>query len=210
MGHRAPHRRGIARPISCAILRCSSKAASVGTLRRRLAFCGMPRLACFSDARERCDAVQALCKPVGATIGRPLLLGCGAGDRWSPLRLWGLPTACSKANFSRIHQILQNLFAFVIFLSHSFGILISVKGNPPRHQRMPPTTARLRWNRTGTCIAAFPLRFCMFAQTKRSHLCGCFSYFPPKKKAVYAAFFIFLMNLKNRPLRRSVFMHFFA
>ena len=107
-------------------------------------------------------------------------------------------------------EILQNLFAFVIFLSHSFGILISVKGNPPRHQRMPPTTARLRWNRTGTCITAFPLRLCMFAQTKRSHLRGCFSYFPPKKKAVYAAFFIFLMNLKNRPPKRSVFMHFFA
>ena len=27
VGHRAPHRRSIARPISCAILRCSSKAA---------------------------------------------------------------------------------------------------------------------------------------------------------------------------------------
>ena len=111
------------------------------------------------------------------------------GDRWS---LNDGPAHCVLQSNSHApaREILQNLFAFVIFLSHCSGILIDVKGIPPRHQRMPPTTARLRWNRTGTCIAALPLRPCMFAQTKRSHLRGCFSYFPPKKKAASAVFFV--------------------
>ena len=140
----------------------------------------------LSDKRH--GAAQILYKAKRATIGRPFCF-VQVGDRWS---LNDGPAHCVLQSNSHApaREILQNLFAFVIFLSHSFGILISVKGIPPRHQRMPPTTARLRWNRTGTCIVAFPLRLCMFAQTKRSHLRGCFSYFPPKKKAVYAAFFV--------------------
>ena len=115
---------------------------------------------------KRYGAAQILCKSVGATIGRPFCF-VQAGDRWSPLLNDG-PAHCvfQSNSHASARQILQNLFAFVIFLSHCSGILIDVKGIPPRHQRMPPTTARLRWNRTGTCIAALPLRPCMFAQTK--------------------------------------------
>ena len=195
MGHRAPHRRGFARPISGAIYRCSSKAAWRRALRLREGGSGAPRLVCFSNARgqsaapdKRRDAVKILYKPERATIGCPFCF-VQAGDRWS---LNDGPAHCVFQSNSHVpaREILQNLFAFVIFLSHCSGILIDVKGIPPRHQRMPPTTARLRWNRTGTCIAALPLRPCMFAQTKRSHLRGCFSYFPPKKKAASAVFFV--------------------
>ena len=210
MGHRAPHRRSIARPISCAILRCSSKAARRRDTTPSPCFLRCA-LSCFADARDSVMQYRLFANLLGRPSVARFCLGAGRATDGRPCVCGACPLHVPKPiSHAPARQILQNLFAFVIFLSHSFGILISVKGNPPRHQRMPPTTARLRWNRTGTCIAAFPLRFCMFAQTKRSHLCGCFSYFPPKKKAVYAAFFIFLMNLKNRPLRRSVFMHFFA
>ena len=92
--------------------------------------------ACGRAAAGRRDAVQILCKPVGAIHESPLryrtgfYFGCRFAAR---LHSSHFPKdACASFFFSHAsaHQILQNLFAFVIFLSHSFGILISVKGIP--------------------------------------------------------------------------------
>ena len=96
--------------------------------------------------------------------------------------------------FSRIHQILQNLFAFVIFLSHSFGILISVKGNPRginECRLQPPACAGIGREH------ASPLSPCGFACSRKPNdpiFADVFHIFLLRKKrlAPFFSFFLFL------------------